>query len=118
MKVINIVRRAIRSIDRATSWPVDVSVKALSKTGITRVITRAAVMNIRRDRLIVASILLFSPLLVVVLVGMVISFSVGGGYAMARAMVGVLAVAVPIYFKKKKLARHQALTRLRRCAGP
>lgn len=116
MRVSSIVKAAARSIARAMNWPVDVSVKVLSMTGITRVITRAAVTNIRKERFSLASMALYSPLLVLALVGMAFSFSVGDGYAWARAVIGVAAVTAPIYFKGLSLERRSKERAMRRQA--
>lgn len=60
-------KRAMAFIDRITNFPILLVIKVLSVTGTIRVMTRAATRAIRRERLMRASIILMSPLLVVFL---------------------------------------------------
>lgn len=60
-------KRAMAFIDRITNFPILLVMKVLAVTGTTRMMTRAATRAIRRERLMRASIILMSPLLVVFL---------------------------------------------------
>lgn len=63
MRLTAMAKRATASIDRITSFPVVLITRALSATGITKATIRAAAKAIRKDRVILASTILMSPLL-------------------------------------------------------
>jgi hypothetical protein len=106
-------RGAMRLIDRITNAPVVLVIKTLSATGATKAMTRGATRAIRRERLMRSSIILMSPLLVVLL-SLVILGLVGAWKASTtgdaviqalRSVVLLLTALSTLFFKFSKVRR-------------
>ena len=106
-------RGAMRLIDRITNAPVVLIMKTLSATGATKAMTRGATRAIRRERLMRSSIILMSPLLVVLLslvilglVGAWKSSTTGDAVIQAlRSAVLLLTALSTLFFKFSKVRR-------------
>lgn len=117
-----IAAKAARSIDRITNAPVVLVMKVLSVTGITRAMTRAAAKAIRRERLMRASIILMSPLLVFFMVFVILGLA-GAWKAsttgdaviqVLRSLVLLLTALSTLFFKSRKVRRQHLMHAARR----
>lgn len=113
MRLTAMTRGAMRLIDRITNAPVVLIMKTLSATGATKAMTRGATRAIRRERLMRSSIILMSPLLVVLL-SLVILGLVGAWRASTtgdaviqalRSVVLLLTALSTLFFKFSKVRR-------------
>lgn len=106
-------KRAMAFIDRITNFPILLVIKVLSVTGTIRVMTRAATRAIRRERLMRASIILMSPLLVVFLSLLILGLA--GAWKVSttgdaviqtlRSVVLLLTALSTLFFKFSKVRR-------------
>lgn len=117
-----IAAKAKRSIDRITNAPIWLVMKVLSVTGITKAMTRAAAKAIRRERLMRASIIVMSPLLVLFMVFVILGLA-GAWKAVnpwdsviqvLRSLVLLLTALSALYFKARKVRRQHLMHVARR----
>lgn len=111
------------SINRAINFPVVLVMKALSAIGITRAITRAATKDIRKDRLMRASMILvslelgfMSVALILVSLGLSRVNTVMEATAIVlRLLVIALTAGSILFFRYNKVVRKHRESDIKRC---
>lgn len=124
-KLRAIAARATSSIERIANLPGVLVTKALSATGITRAITRAAAKAIRKDRLMRASIILVSlevGFLVITLVLMSLALArVKSKLELANVVLRVVLIALvagsTLHLRYNKVVRRHRLGAERRAVA-